>query len=57
MSYIELQEALNSLKLTGMLERLIAYEESAPKEMITRHDWLHMLLEAEQLMRKTRSIS
>lgn len=57
MSYIELQETLKSLKLSGMLERLVDYEASSPIEPITRHDWLAMLLEAEQLTRKTRSVN
>jgi hypothetical protein len=43
MSYIELQETLKSLKLSGMLECFMAYEESRPTEKIKRHDWLRML--------------
>lgn len=57
MSYIELQETLKALKLSGMLERLVEYEESRPAETMTRHDWLRMLLDAEQLTRKIRSIN
>jgi DNA replication protein DnaC len=57
MSYIELQATLKSLKLSGMLDRFIEYEASQPTEAITRYDWLRLLLDAEFITRKTRSIN
>jgi len=56
-SYIELQETLKSLKLSGMLACFTEYETSQPSETIPRYEWLSMLLEAEFLARKTRSVN
>lgn len=57
MPYTELSALLKSLKLQGMLDRLISYEESKPTECLSHYDWLSMLLEAEQAIRKTRAIN
>jgi len=40
-----------------MLDRLLFYEESKPVEKLTHYEWLSMLLEAEQIIHKTRAIN
>lgn len=57
MQSTKLQEKLKSLKLNGMLDRLITYDDSKPIANITHHDWLYMLLEAEEEARKIRAVN
>jgi len=57
MPFTKLSELLKLLKLQGMLDRLLVYEESKPAEKLTHYEWLSMLLEAEQITRKTRAIN
>lgn len=57
MQFTKLEELLKLLKLQGMLDRLLAYEESKPTETLTHYEWLSMLLEAEHSVRKTRAIN
>ena len=57
MPFTKLSELLKLLKLQGVLDRLLAYEESKPTEKLTHYEWLSMLLEAEQITRKTRAIN
>lgn len=57
MPFTETQERLKTLKLHGMHARLSEYESSKPTENLTHHDFLKMLLEAEFIARKTRSIN
>jgi len=57
MPFTKLSELLKLLKLQGMLDRLLAYEESKPAEKLTHYIWLSVLLETEQITRKTRAIN
>ncbi|MCX7124022.1 MAG: IS21-like element helper ATPase IstB [Gammaproteobacteria bacterium] len=57
MSHTELQEALKTLKLHGMLSRLQEYEAAKSTQKLTHQAWLLILLQAEQAMRETRSIN
>ena len=51
-----LQETLRALKLSGILDRLVEYEQAKPSKRLSHQDWLMMLLQAEQATRQARSI-
>ena len=57
MSLTELQNNLNELKLHGVLDRILEYEEVKPSKSMTRHEWLNTLLLAEASVRKVRAIN
>lgn len=57
MPFTKLSELLKVLKLQGMQDRLLTYEESKPTEKLNHYEWLSMLLEAECATRKTRAIN
>lgn len=52
-----IHQLLQALKLHGMLERLQEYEQAKPEQTLSHHQWLKILLEAEQTTRKIRSIN
>ena len=52
-----LENILSSLKLHGMLTKLIEYRSSLPEKELTHEQWLLMLAESEQSSRAVRSIN
>ena len=50
-------EMLKELKLYGILESLVDYQNSKPTKELSHQDWLLQLLEAERIDRRTRSVN
>lgn len=57
MSYTNLEDLCNKLKLQGLLERLQEYINSKPSNKLSHTEWLEILLKAELEKRTAKSIN